>query len=140
MPYFILFLKFYLPRPLVCRPPKPVFLAPKAILWPWCLPTLLNLSGTTCSIYDFPGKFLLSLGSARNCGNQYATYSPSGSYVCACNSRSILGIYNMLCESTFIHMKQDICWKLLHPFHVQCFSVLINSLAFIYLWTSMKQS
>jgi hypothetical protein len=88
---FILFMKLYLLRPIVCLPPKLVFLA----FWPGCLPTLLNLSGTTCSIYDFPGKFLLSLGSARNCGNQYATYSPSGSYVCACNSRSILGVHNM---------------------------------------------
>ena len=43
-----------------------------------------NLSGTICLMYDAPGKFLLSFASDRSSGNQYETYSPSGSYVLAC--------------------------------------------------------
>jgi len=43
-----------------------------------------NFSGTICLMYDAPGKFLLSFASDRSSGNQYETYSPSGSYVLAC--------------------------------------------------------
>lgn len=60
------------------------FLLPvKGVFWLIWLFIFLCLRGTTWSIYDFPGKFLFSFGSACSSGNQYATYSPSGSYVCA---------------------------------------------------------
>lgn len=84
LPFIWLFFenRCYLLKSFACFPPK-VFLLAKS--WLWGLPAFPNFKGTTCSKYNiFPGKCLLSLGSIRSCGNQYATYSPSGSYVCAC--------------------------------------------------------
>ena len=76
------FLQFYLICPFLCFPLKAVRLAEAESLSP-LLVMLPNLRGTIWLMYDFPGKFLLSFGSACNSGNQNATYSPSGSYVFA---------------------------------------------------------
>lgn len=105
--------------PLYFLPLILVRLAAKAISWLLCLLMVLNLSGTTCSVYDFPGKFLLSFGSACNCGNQYATYSPSGSYVCACNF-SILGIgYVSIQKYVSLYVRRF--WKF--PYLYLCFPI-----------------
>ena len=93
--YSFSFLRFY---PICLH----LLLAPRDLSSLWDLPAVPNLRRTICLMYKLPGKCLLSFGTVLNCGNQYATYSPSGSYVCAWKCKAITILLK------FIFLNQDV--------------------------------